>query len=598
MAQISRLARLVAGVERGVDLATNTLVVQDLLIGGFSGTALNKAILDRLVSLQNGSDVDATYHTHDGRYFTESELGSSSASSGSDLVGDDNTYSNFTPAAATVKGALSGIDTALATSSDGKVKVTATDTTKSYLDGAITAGSGLSKNITSPGADEVLNLDVNVDNSTIEINANALRVKDAGITNVKVATGIAATKIADGSVSNTEFQYLDGVTSAIQTQLNATEKTANKGQANGYASLDGGGKVPVAQLPSSVMTYEGVWNASTNTPTLSDGTGDPGMVYRVSVAGTRNLGSGSITFDVGDYAIYNSSGTWEKSDTTDAVASVNGKVGVVTLDTGDLSENGNLFFTVERAQDAVGTILIDTATIDFTYDDAGNQITADLKDTSVTLAKMASASVDENKLTTSVAGAGLSGGGGTALAVNVDSSTIEINADTLRVKDAGITAAKVASGVFDQATITGGAGSAAVVQSAPLLVKTLVAGESFAANTSFLVRWAVSGETADRVYKADYDTTSSDKFWVVGIAYSTGAVIAGGNLTVVMMGTHILQSSDSSFVSGDVGKPVWLTASGAFSTTAPSTALQAAFKVGMVESTGKIWVDRQMMGVN
>ncbi len=32
---------------------------------------------------------------------------------------------------------------------------------------------------------------------------------------------INATDIANGSVTNTEFQYLDGVTSAIQTQLNA-----------------------------------------------------------------------------------------------------------------------------------------------------------------------------------------------------------------------------------------------------------------------------------------------------------------------------------------------------------------------------------------
>ena len=34
-----------------------------------------------------------------------------------------------------------------------------------------------------------------------------------------IDSGLSATKIADGSVSNTEFQYLDGVTSNIQTQL-------------------------------------------------------------------------------------------------------------------------------------------------------------------------------------------------------------------------------------------------------------------------------------------------------------------------------------------------------------------------------------------
>ena len=44
-------------------------------------------------------------------------------------------------------------------------------------------------------------------------------------TNDSIPTGIGATKIADGSVSDTEFQYLNGVTSAIQTQLNAKQAT-------------------------------------------------------------------------------------------------------------------------------------------------------------------------------------------------------------------------------------------------------------------------------------------------------------------------------------------------------------------------------------
>ena len=128
--------------------------------------------------------------------------------------------------------------------------------------------------------------------------------------------------------------------------------TSQKGAANGYASLDSGGKVPASQLPSSLMEYKGVWNASTNTPTLVNGTGDTGDVYRVSVAGTQNLGSGNITFDIGDYVIYNGS-TWEKSDTTDAVASVNGQTGVVSLTTANISEVTNLYYTDARARAAI-----------------------------------------------------------------------------------------------------------------------------------------------------------------------------------------------------------------------------------------------------
>lgn len=52
--------------------------------------------------------------------------------------------------------------------------------------------------------------------------------------------------------------------------------------------------------------------------------------------------------------------------------------------TSDLPEGTNLYFTDERAQDAVGTILTDSSNIDLTYNDAGNTITADLFSTAVT----------------------------------------------------------------------------------------------------------------------------------------------------------------------------------------------------------------------
>jgi hypothetical protein len=41
------------------------------------------------------------------------------------------------------------------------------------------------------------------------------------VTNAKVASGIDAVKIGGGAVDNTEFGYLNGVTSAIQTQLDS-----------------------------------------------------------------------------------------------------------------------------------------------------------------------------------------------------------------------------------------------------------------------------------------------------------------------------------------------------------------------------------------
>jgi len=63
------------------------------------------------------------------------------------------------------------------------------------------------------------------------------------------------------------------------------------------------------------------------------------------------------------------------------------------LDTSDDIAEGasNLFFTNERAQDAVGGALVDSSNIDFTYNDVANTITADLISTAVTPASYGSA---------------------------------------------------------------------------------------------------------------------------------------------------------------------------------------------------------------
>jgi len=54
----------------------------------------------------------------------------------------------------------------------------------------------------------------------ITYDANGLVTAGADLSASDLPTGIDATKIGDGSVSNTEFQYLDGATRNIQTQIN------------------------------------------------------------------------------------------------------------------------------------------------------------------------------------------------------------------------------------------------------------------------------------------------------------------------------------------------------------------------------------------
>lgn len=61
---------------------------------------------------------------------------------------------------------------------------------------------------------------------------------------------------------------------------------------------------------------------------------------------------------------------------------------------------------------------------------------------------------DTLRIAASAAGAGLTGGAGSALAVNVDDATVEIDTDTVRVKDAGIVTAKLADNAVTTVKIT------------------------------------------------------------------------------------------------------------------------------------------------
>ena len=63
-----------------------------------------------------------------------------------------------------------------------------------------------------------------------DLAANAVetaKIKNANVTNEKLATGIDATKLADGSVTNTELQYIGTLTSDVQAQINALSSSGS-----------------------------------------------------------------------------------------------------------------------------------------------------------------------------------------------------------------------------------------------------------------------------------------------------------------------------------------------------------------------------------
>lgn len=174
-----------------------------------------------------------------------------------------------------------------------------------------------------PGAGELDAIDINYDNTT------------SGLDAVNVQDGIDELEAEKATPAD--------ITSAISTHSASSDphseyqKESEKGNANGYASLDSGGKIPVLQIPDTVVgavDYKGTWNATTNTPTLGDSGagGTKGDYYKVATAGTTSV-DGIASWAIGDWIIHNGT-VWEKVDNTDSVSSVDGRTGAVTL--GDL----------------------------------------------------------------------------------------------------------------------------------------------------------------------------------------------------------------------------------------------------------------------
>ena len=58
-------------------------------------------------------------------------------------------------------------------------------------------------------------------NKTFDVDGTGNSLSNIANANIKAGAALDATKIADGSISNTEYQYLNGVSSNVQTQLNA-----------------------------------------------------------------------------------------------------------------------------------------------------------------------------------------------------------------------------------------------------------------------------------------------------------------------------------------------------------------------------------------
>jgi hypothetical protein len=161
--------------------------------------------------------------------------------------------------------------------------------------------------------------------SGIELNVGEVVAPDLA-ERIKVITNGGGTS---QSVLDTLASLQTQITNLIPSQTgNSGKFLTTNGTSTSWASVAGG------------LSYQGTWNANTNTPTLTSSVGVNGYYYITDVAGSTNL-NGITDWQIGDWLLFNGS-VWQKIDQSNLVTSVAGRTGAVTLSNTDISGLGTM----------------------------------------------------------------------------------------------------------------------------------------------------------------------------------------------------------------------------------------------------------------
>ena len=291
----------------------------------------------------------------------------------------------------------------------------------SLTDGGILLGSGTGAitalgqatngqiPIGSTGADPVLGTITGGSGIAVTNGAGSITIAADGLGSGTVTSLLFEDGISGGTITTTGTGSLD--INSLSTTLSATAAT---GDLLGIADID-------ASNATKKITVDNLLKAGT-----------------VTIGGTSvGVNGSAVTAFSGLTTLVNDSAVADTSLTGSFTGSFTGAF-VGTTDLPDLTDgNGIADFTYDGSTTATVAVEADGSTLSV---GSGG-------------VKVADGGITATQIATAVAGAGLAGGGGSALSVNVDDSSIEINTDTLRVKAGGIATSMIAAGAVVSASI-------------------------------------------------------------------------------------------------------------------------------------------------
>lgn len=346
------------------------------------------------------------------------------------------------------QGTVNGDMGFVCTSNKGADVVGTNDLTFSQYTGAsnITAGAALSKT-----GDQ---LDVEVDDSSIEISSDALRVKAAGITDAMLAGSISNSKLSNSTISGVALgSSLNGLTASATGGLSLSATYNGSAAVSASINLDGSslstgsnglkvatGGISTLMLADDAVSAAKLADASVATAALQDSSVTSGKIADNAITSGKIADSavttaklaGSITADkltLGN-GVENSSGS--------LIVSLDG--GTLALGAGGLSVASGGITATELASNAVSAAKIASNAVE----------TAKIADDAVTAAKIADAAVDSARLASNAV-------------------------TTVKIADANVTAAKL-NFMASYETLSAGDGSATTFDASAAADATMLGG--------------------------------------------------------------------------------------------------------------------------